>query len=276
MSAPRWSRGRAAPITDRLADGVLLACGLLSLLTVAALAAVFGGQLIEAARLGTQPTLWPLLTGTLLVTTIACAVALPLGLLSAIYLSEFASPSAKRLLCPALELLAGIPTVALGYFALATLSPLLQPLVPGLGRLSALSAGLVVGILIMPVVVSMSGKALRVVPDAQREGALALGADRLAATFRVVLPAAWPGIAAAMVFATGRALGETMIVAIAAGHHPQLTIDPRAPVETMGAWIVHTRPDTAPDSGLFVVGAALLGLTLTASHLGRRLAGRPA
>ncbi len=204
----------------------------------------------------------PLVAGTLLASAIAMVVALPAGLLIAIYLSEYAASPVRRAVRPVLEVLAGVPTVVYGYFALQFVTPLLQSFVPGLAGFNALSPGIVMGIMILPLVSSLSEDALRSVPNGLREGAYALGATRLQTSLRVVVPAAFSGISAATVLAASRAIGETMIVAIAAGQQPRLTIDPRVPVETMTAYIVQVSLGDTPAGTLeyrtiFAVGMLL-------------------
>jgi phosphate transport system permease protein len=204
----------------------------------------------------------PLVTGTLLASAIAMIVALPAGLLTAIYLSEYASSGVRRVVRPVLEVLAGIPTVVYGYFALQFVTPLLQGFVPGLAGFNALGPGIVMGIMILPLVSSLSEDALHSVPNGLREGAYALGSTRMQASLRVVVPAAFSGISAAAILAASRAIGETMIVAIAAGQQPRLTIDPRVPVETMTAYIVQVSLGDTPAGTLeyrtiFAVGMLL-------------------
>jgi len=204
----------------------------------------------------------PLVTGTLLTSAIAMLVALPAGLLIAIYLSEYAASPVRRVVRPILEVLAGVPTVVYGYFALQFVTPLLQSFVPGLAGFNALSPGIVMGLMILPMVSSLSEDALRSVPNGLREGAYALGATRLQTSLRVVVPAALSGISAATVLAASRAIGETMIVAIAAGQQPRLTIDPRLPVETMTAYIVQVSLGDTPTGTIeyrtiFAVGMLL-------------------
>lgn len=204
----------------------------------------------------------PLVTGTLLASAIAMVVALPAGLVIAIYLSEYAPSGVRRIVRPILEVLAGVPTVVYGYFALLFVTPLLQSLVPGLSGFNALSPGIVMGIMILPLVSSLSEDALRSVPNGLREGAYALGATRMETSLRVVVPAAFSGISAATVLAVSRAVGETMIVAIAAGQQPRLTLDPRVPVETMTAYIVQVSLGDTPAGTLeyrtiFAVGMLL-------------------
>jgi phosphate transport system permease protein len=204
----------------------------------------------------------PLVTGTLLASGIAMLVALPAGLMTAIYLSEYAPSAVRRTVKPILELLAGVPTVVYGYFALLFVTPKLQAILPGLAGFNALSPGIVMGIMILPLVSSLSEDALRSVPNGLREGAYALGATRMEAALRVVLPAAFSGISAACVLAMSRAIGETMIVAIAAGQQPRLTLDPRVPVETMTAYIVQVSLGDTPGGTIeyrtiFAVGMLL-------------------
>jgi phosphate transport system permease protein len=204
----------------------------------------------------------PLVSGTLLASAIAMIVALPAGLLTAIYLSEYAASSVRRVVRPVLEVLAGVPTVVYGYFALQFVTPLLQNLVPGLAGFNALGPGIVMGIMILPLISSLSEDALHSVPNGLREGAYALGATRMQASLRVVVPAAFSGISAAAILAVSRAIGETMIVAIAAGQQPRLTLDPRVPVETMAAYIVQvslgdTPAGTIEYRTIFAVGMLL-------------------
>jgi phosphate transport system permease protein len=204
----------------------------------------------------------PLVTGTLMASGIAMVVALPAGLMTAVYLSEYAPSAVRRTVKPILELLAGVPTVVYGYFALLFITPKLQAIVPGLAGFNALSPGIVMGIMILPLVSSLSEDALRAVPNGLREGAYALGATRMEAAVRVVLPAAFSGISAACVLAVSRAIGETMIVAIAAGQQPRLTLDPRVPIETMTAYIVQVSLGDTPGGTIeyrtiFAVGMLL-------------------
>lgn len=204
----------------------------------------------------------PLVSGTILTSAVAMVVALPAGLLTAVYLSEYAATRVRRVVRPVLEVLAGVPTVVYGYFALQFVTPLLQGLVPGLAGFNALSPGIVMGIMILPLVSSLSEDALHSVPNGLREGAYALGSTRLQTSLRVVVPAAVSGISAAAILAISRAVGETMIVAIAAGQQPRLTLDPRVPVETMTAYIVQVSLGDTPAGTLeyrtiFAVGMLL-------------------
>jgi phosphate transport system permease protein len=220
--------------------------------------------------------IWPLLGGTLLTTAIAMCFALPLGLLAAVYLAEFAKPRVQRVVKPVLELLAGVPTVVFGYFALSVVTPSLQKVVSNLAGFNALGAGMVMGVMIMPLVASLSEDALRAVPRDLREASYALGADKVKTIFSVVIPAAFSGIAAATILALSRAIGETMVVAIAAGQQPALTADPRVPVMTMTTYIVKVSLGDTPHGTIeyktiFAVGATLFVLTLALNLLSHRL-----
>jgi len=221
----------------------------------------------------------PLVAGTTLVSLIAMLVALPMGLLSAIYLSEYASDGVRRVVKPVLELLAGVPTVVYGYFALLFVTPLLQRFIPALSGFNALSPGIVMGIMILPLVSSLAEDAMRGVPRGLREGSYALGATKMQTSLRVVVPAAFSGITAAFILAVSRAIGETMIVAIAAGQQPRLTFDPTVPVETMTAYIVQISLGDTPQGTLayrtiFAVGMLLFigtfGLNLVSAWLRER------
>jgi phosphate transport system permease protein len=180
----------------------------------------------------------PLLSGTMLTTLIAIITALPLGLTIAVYLSEYVHKDVKRKIKPALEILAAVPTVVYGFFALTVVTPILQTFIPGLGSFNALSAGLVMGIMIIPLISSLSEDALAAVPKSLREASYGMGATRFQTSFRVIVPAASSGILVSIILAISRAIGETMVVAIAAGQQPNLTFDPREAVETITAYIV--------------------------------------
>jgi phosphate transport system permease protein len=231
--------------------------------------------LFEPARFGVLP----LIVGTLSVTFWACVVCIPFGLGSAIYLSEYARPGVRRFLKPALEVLAGIPTVVYGFFALTFLTPLLQNLGTGVGIFNALSAGIVMGVMLIPTVASISEDAMSAVPRDLRAGGYALGASRLQVSTRVVVPAAISGIVASFVLAVSRAIGETMIVLIAAGTLPQLTLDPRESVETMTAFIAATGIGDVPTGSveyktIFAVGLTLFCFTLVMNMVAIRLVRR--
>ncbi|MFM7825737.1 MAG: phosphate ABC transporter permease subunit PstC [Candidatus Limnocylindrus sp.] len=209
----------------------------------------------------------PLVVSTLMIALIALAIAVPIGILAAVWMSEFASMRARNIVKPILEILAGIPTIVYGFFAITVITPLLKAtILPELGTFSALSAGIVVGILILPLIASLTEDALRAVPRGLREGSYAMGATRWETVRRVLLPAALSGIAAAVILAMSRAIGETMAVVLAAGTNPQLTIDPTESVQTMTAFIVQiSLGDTPADSlqfkALFAVGATLFAMT---------------
>ena len=211
--------------------------------------------------------IWPLVSATFLTSFIALMIAVPLGLLAATYLSEFASPRLRGALKPALEVLAGVPTVVYGFFALVVVTPFLQGFIPGLSTFNSLSAGLVMGIMILPLVASLSEDAMSSVPSGLREGGYAMGATRFEVAIRVVFPAAISGVIASIILALSRAVGETMVVAIAAGMNPTLTLDVRVPVETMTAYIVQVSLGDTPYGSLayltiFAVGSMLFVLTL--------------
>ncbi len=295
-SSPDMRRRADARVRERVIELLLASCGVVSIITTAM---ILGVLLYETAGFFAEVSLaeflldtkwtplfyekhfgiWPLIAGTVLTSTIAIAVALPFGLLAAIYLSEFASARARALLKPALEILAGVPTIVYGYFALVVLTPALQTVIPGLAGFNALSPGIIMGIMIMPMICSLSEDAIFAVPDSLREGAYALGAGKLSTVFRVVLPTAFSGIAASVILAISRAVGETMIVAIAAGQQPQLTLDPRESVETMTTYMVQiglgdTPTGTIEYRTLFVVGATLFLMTFVINLLSQRLSRR--
>ncbi len=215
----------------------------------------------------------PLVSGTLLVTILAAAVAIPVGLAAAIFLAEYAPDRLRRLLKPTLEVLAGIPTVVYGYFALTFVTPQLQRALPDLQVFNALSAGLVMGLMIVPMVSSLSEDAMVAVPRSLREAAYALGATRLEVSLRVVVPSAISGIVAAFILALSRAVGETMIVTIAAGATPKLTFNPLESIQAMTAYIVQLSLGEAPHGSLeyntiFAVGLLLFLMTLAMNLLG--------
>jgi phosphate transport system permease protein len=214
--------------------------------------------LFTPASFGVQP----LLAGTLLVTFWACVVALPLGLGAAIYLSEYARPRVRRTLKPALEVLAGIPTVVFGFFALTFFTPLLGDIGIGVSTFNVLSAGLVMGVMLIPTVASISEDAMSAVPQELRDGAYGLGATRLQVSTRIVVPAAVSGIVASYVLAVSRAVGETMIVLIAAGGLAQITADPREPAQTMTAFIGATGLGDVPTGSIEYKTIFAVGLTL--------------
>ena len=214
----------------------------------------------------------PLLTGTLLTTAISMIIAVPLGLSIAIYLSEYAPKKFRYTIKPLLEILAAIPTIVYGFFALTVVTPFLQSIIPGLSGFNALSAGLVMGIMIMPMVSSLSEDALYAVPKSLREGAYGMGSTRLQTSFSVILPAASSGIMVSIILAISRAIGETMIVAIAAGQQPILTGDPRSSVETITTYIVQVSSGDVQHGSLeyktiFAAGVTLFIFTFALNSL---------
>lgn len=209
----------------------------------------------------------PLVSGTLLTTAIALSVALPLGLIVAVYLSEYAHHRLRETIKPVLELLAAVPTVVYGYFALLFLTPLLQQVYPDLSGFNALSPGIIMGIMIIPYVSSVSEDAMKAVPMHMREGSFATGATKLQTAFKVVIPASFSGIAAAFIMGISRAIGETMVVAVAAGMQPSLTVNPTEPVQTLTAYIVQVSQGDLPHgtleySTIFAAGLTLFFMTL--------------
>ncbi len=208
-----------------------------------------------------------LLSGTITSSMVALLVAIPLGTTIAIYLSEFATPKAREIAKPVLELLSGVPTIVYGYFALLFLTPILQWFIPSLPGFNLLSAGMVMGIMIVPYVASISEDAMRAVPMALREGSFAMGATRLQTAVKVVVPAAISGIAAAYILGVSRAVGETMILAVAAGMQPNLTFNPLEPAATITAFIVQVALGDLPHGSIgyqtiFAAGLTLMLLTL--------------
>ena len=215
----------------------------------------------------------PLLAGTLVTTTVALMLAVPVGTITAIYLSEFASPRVREIVKPTLELLAGIPTVVYGYFALLMVTPALQWFMPDLPGFNMLGPGLVIGVMIIPYVSSVAEDAMRSVPASMREGSYAMGATRMQTALRVVVPAATSGIVAAYILGISRAFGETMVVAVAAGQQPNFTWDPREPGATITAFIVQVALGDLPHGSLeyqsiFAVGLVLVLMTLFFNVLG--------
>lgn len=211
--------------------------------------------------------IWPLLAGTFMTTAIALLVAVPVGTICAVWLSEYAPPRLRESIKPTLELLAAVPTVVYGYFALLFVTPLLQKVVPGLGTFNMLSAGLVMGVMIVPYISSLSEDAMRAVPMHMREGSYAMGATKMQTAFRVIFPSALSGITAAYILGISRAVGETMVVAIAAGTKADLTFNPADEGATITAFIVRVSQGDAPHgsrqyNALYAAGLTLLVLTL--------------
>jgi phosphate transport system permease protein len=274
---------------EPLIERALLFCALVSVATTFGIVAVLLVETVEFFREVpvlefVTGTVWtplfanpqfgvlPLVTGTLLVSAIAMVVALPFGLVSAIYLSEYAPAAVRRAVKPVLEVLAGVPTVVYGYFALLFVTPLLQSFIPSLAGFNALSPGIVMGIMILPLVSSLSEDAMRSVPNGLREGAYALGATRMQTALTVVVPSAFSGITAAFILAMSRAVGETMIVAIAAGQQPRATLDPRVPIETMTAYIVQVSLGDTPAGTLEYRTIFAVGMLLFLGTFGLNLA----
>ncbi|MBL8505537.1 MAG: phosphate ABC transporter permease subunit PstC [Methylobacillus glycogenes] len=215
----------------------------------------------------------PLVSGTLTTSAIALSVAVPLGTIGAIYLSEFASHRTREIVKPILELLVGVPTVVFGYFALLFVTPLLQKIFPELPGFNMLGPGIVMGIMIIPYISSMAEDAMRAVPMSMREGSYAMGATRFQTAVRVVTPAAISGIIAAYIMAISRAVGETMVVALAAGQQPNLTFNPMESAATITAYIVQVAMGDLPHGSIgyqsiFAAGLVLMLMTLTFNILG--------
>jgi phosphate transport system permease protein len=214
----------------------------------------------------------PLVAGTLLTTAIAIALALPVGLTIAVYLNEYAHPGLRKSVKPALEVLAAIPTVVYGYFALTVVTPFLQTIFPDLAGFSALSAGLVMGVMIIPIISSLSEDALYAVPKSLREASYGMGATRFQTSFKVLIPAASSGIIVSVILAISRAVGETMIVAIAAGQQPNLTANPFVPIETITTYIVQVSTGDVERGSLeyktiFAAGVTLFVFTFILNNI---------
>ncbi len=284
-AGPWRQENRARHFRERIIKIVLAACAYVSVLTTFGIVFVLIFETINffrevsivefltsttwsAAFANPEFGIMVLISGTLLTTFIAIAVALPLGLLAAIYLSEYASVGLRRWLKPALEVLAGVPTIVYGFFALTFVTPLLRDtILPQLTIFNALSAGLVMGVMIIPTIASVSEDAIYAVPQSLREGAYALGATKREVASRIVVPAALSGIVAAVVLGVSRAVGETMIVAVAAGALAQFDFNPLDPTQTMTAFIVQvasgeTGTGTLTYNTIFAVGMTLFVMTL--------------
>jgi len=214
----------------------------------------------------------PLISGTILTTIIAISVSLPIGLTIAIYLSEYAPKKLKKFIKPLLEILAAVPTVVYGFFALMVVTPFLQKLIPGMAGFNSLSAGIVMGIMIIPFISSLSEDALSAVPKSLREASYGMGATKLQTSFKVMVPAASSGIIVSVILAFSRAIGETMIVAIAAGQQPRLTLNPLVPVETITAYIVQVslgdvQHDSLEYRTIFAAGITLFVFTFILNNI---------
>ncbi|NQW64220.1 MAG: phosphate ABC transporter permease subunit PstC [Deltaproteobacteria bacterium] len=284
------------PLSERVIEALLRLAAMVSVATTAAIvltlglesAAFFSEVSPGAFLLDTEWTplfaqqhfgIWPLVCGTVLTSFIAMTVAVPFGLLAAIQMSEFSSPRVRFWLKPSVEVLAGVPTVVYGYVALIFVTPVLQKMMPSIGAFNALAPGLVMGLMIMPTIASLSEDAIRAVPVSLREASLGLGVGRVSTIVRVVLPSAFSGIAASVILGVSRAVGETMIVAIAAGQQPRLTLDPTVPIATMTAFIVQVSMGDTPHGTLeyksiYVVGAALFLITFGMNWVSYRLSRR--
>ncbi len=272
---------------------VLMACGIFSLLITLAIVVVLGKETLKFFAfdevtlsnffgsttwnplLGGAKSygIWALISGTMLVTVIAMAIALPLGLVTAIYLSEYAPKKVRNILKPTLEVLAGVPTVVYGFFALMTITPILHWFHSGFDVYNAASAGIAVGILCLPTVCSLAEDALQAVPRSLRDGAYGLGSTRFDVSVKVVLPAALSGIISAFLLAIARAVGETMIVAIAAGSLPQVTADPRAQIQTMTGFMAQMANGDVSNYGteyyaMYAVAFTLFLMTLCFTMIG--------
>jgi phosphate transport system permease protein len=240
---------------------------------------LFGTEWNPLAQANKRFGVLPLVGGTVLVAGISALVSIPLGLMTAVYLSEYAHRRTRAIVKPALEVLAGIPTVVYGFFAVTVLTPALQRVIPGIEGFNALSAGIAVGVMCLPIVCSLSEDALRAVPRSIREGGHALGGTRFDVTMKVVVPAALSGVMAAFLLAIARAVGETMIVALAAGAKPNLTVNPAEGVQTMTAYIVaiikgETPAGSIERKSVYAVGALLFAMTLAMTVVGNRILAR--
>lgn len=274
---------------EKIIEGILLLCSSITVLTTLGIIVILAIETIQFFKdvsiveffTGTEWTplfankkfgILPLVSGTLLTTLIAILVALPLGLTIAIYLNEYADKRFKAFIKPLLEILAAIPTVVYGFFALTFITPILQTFIPSLGGFNALSAGLVMGIMIIPYVSSMSEDALSAVPNSLREAAYGMGSTRLQTAFKVMLPAASSGVIVSVILAISRAIGETMIVAVAAGQEPKLTFNPLNSVETITTYIVQVSMGDVPQNSIefrsiFAAGITLFGLTFILNNV---------
>ncbi len=292
----RLSRNALRNISERLIEGLLLCAAAVSVLTTLGIVYVLVSEsfhffqnvsivdfltdtqwtpLFDDAHFG----IMVLVSGTVVSSFVALAVAIPMGTVIAIYLSEFANSRVRELAKPILELLGGIPTIVFGYFALLVVTPLLQIILPELPGFSLLSAGLVMGIMIVPYIASLSEDAMRAVPMSLREGAYAMGSTRLHTAIHVVVPAAISGLAASYILGISRAVGETMILAVAAGMQPNLTWNPMEPAATITSYIVQVALGDLPHGSvgyqtIFAAGLTLLLITLVFNILGQWLRAR--
>jgi phosphate transport system permease protein len=288
--SPRLAKNIRRNVKERVIELILMLAALSAVFTTFAIVAIllyesFGffetvslidfftdtqwTPLFEDAHYG----IMPLIAGTLTTSLVALAVAMPVGTIAAIYLSEFASHKTREITKPILELLVGVPTIAFGYFALLFVTPLLQIVYPDLPGFNMLSAGLVMGVMIIPYIASVAEDAMRAVPMSMREGSYAMGATRFQTALRVVTPAATSGIVAAYILAISRAVGETMVVAVAAGQQPNLTFDPTEGAATITAYIVQVAMGDLPHASIgyqsiFAAGLVLFVMTLCFNIIG--------
>ncbi len=288
--SPRLAKNIRRNVKERVIELILMLAALSAVFTTFAIVAIllyesFGffetvslidfftdtqwTPLFEDAHYG----IMPLIAGTLTTSLVALAVAMPVGTIAAIYLSEFASHKTREITKPILELLVGVPTIAFGYFALLFVTPLLQIIYPDLPGFNMLSAGLVMGVMIVPYIASVAEDAMRAVPMSMREGSYAMGATRFQTALRVVTPAATSGIVAAYILAISRAVGETMVVAVAAGQQPNLTFDPTEGAATITAYIVQVAMGDLPHASIgyqsiFAAGLVLFVMTLAFNIIG--------
>ena len=288
--SPRLAKNIRRNVKERVIEFILMMAALSAVFTTFAIVAIllyesFGFfetvSLVEFFT-GTEWTplfedahygIMPLIAGTLTTSFVALAVAVPVGTIAAIYLSEFASHKTREITKPILELLVGVPTIAFGYFALLFVTPLLQIFFPDLPGFNMLSAGLVMGVMIVPYIASVAEDAMRAVPMSMREGSYAMGATRFQTALRVVTPAATSGIVAAYILAVSRAVGETMVVAVAAGQQPTLTFDPTEGAATITAYIVQVAMGDLPHASIgyqsiFAAGLVLFVMTLCFNIIG--------
>ena len=289
----RLARNAMRNVSERLIEGLLLCAAAVSVLTTLGIVYVLVSEsfhffqnvsivdfltdtqwtpLFDDAHFG----IMVLVSGTVVSSFVALAVAIPMGTVIAIYLSEFANSKVREVAKPILELLGGIPTIVFGYFALLVVTPLLQIILPELPGFSLLSAGLVMGIMIVPYIASLSEDAMRAVPMSLREGAYAMGSTRLYTALHVVVPAAFSGLAASYILGISRAVGETMILAVAAGMQPNLTWNPMEPAATITSYIVQVALGDLPHGSIgyqtiFAAGLTLLLITLCFNILGQWL-----
>ena len=292
LDGPRRSLG-SVRLREKLVYGTLVLCGMFSLAITAAILLVLLSQTVrffsdDQVTLGNflgstrwNPLLgrtktfgiWALISGTMLVTVIAMAIALPLGLITAVYLSEYAPRRVRKILKPVLEVLAGVPTVVYGFFALTVITPSLRFFHDGFSIFNAASGGIAVGILCLPTVCSLAEDALQAVPNSLRDGAYGLGGTRFDAVIKVIVPAALSGIVSAFLLAIARAVGETMVVAIACGSRPQVTADPRDEIQTMTGFMVQMATGDLSNFdityySMYAVAFTLFVLTLAITMVG--------